>query len=75
MRLVTAELKAKTYMVHRRTEIAGARLDLSPRAEGYAVEARPPFHAQHTPDIVATSSSRCRSYAATVFGVRSGRGS
>jgi len=52
MRLVTTELKAKTYMVHCRTEIAGARLDLSPRAEDYAVEARPPFHAQHTPDIV-----------------------
>jgi hypothetical protein len=61
MRLVTAELKAKTHMVHCRTEIAGARLDLSPGAEDYAVKARPPFHAQHTPDIVATSSSRCRS--------------
>ena len=43
MRLVTAELKAKTYMVHRRTESAGARLDLSPRAEDYAVEAASPI--------------------------------
>jgi len=60
MLLVTAELKAKIHMVHRRTESAGARRDLSPGAEDYAV-ARPPFHTQHTPDIVATSSSRCRS--------------
>jgi hypothetical protein len=43
MRLVTAELKAKTSMVHCRTEIAGARLDLSPGAEDYAVRGASPI--------------------------------